>query len=332
MSLETIYVVRHGFRCTWSVNPVTGETTASILSPTGIPADPPLTAHGVDQSKELATHLIALEKPIDAVYSSPYYRCLQTISPFVKRTNDRRRSSSEDGGGALSPLTVRAERGISEFFGTAHFDHPVPADKPLLQRLFPEINEAYQSRVVPCRRGESIEDLYGRVRSAVENIIEQCDAEGHRTVILCTHAAVVIALGRVLTGEFPKTVDVEDFGAFTCGLSKFRRPKPDPELGHGVSEESRGGLATGAMENGCRQAPNGCSVAGGGMQNTGNWVCEANSDCSFLSGGQERGWSFSGDEAFDPGDRILAAGGVGQNLTNGIAAVRSRSRTGSSRL
>ncbi|KAG7133827.1 hypothetical protein HYQ45_008052 [Verticillium longisporum] len=31
----------------------------------------------------------------------------------------------------------------------------------------------------------------------------------------------------------------------------------------------------------------------------GGWICTQNSDCSFLSSGEERGWRFSGDESFD---------------------------------
>ncbi|KAG7152478.1 Transcription factor tau 55 kDa subunit like protein [Verticillium longisporum] len=84
MSLEVIYVARHGFRSNWLVDPATGDYSSSIRSPTGIASDPALTAHGVDQAKELGAHLLTVSPPIEAVYSSPYYRCLQTITPFVE--------------------------------------------------------------------------------------------------------------------------------------------------------------------------------------------------------------------------------------------------------
>lgn len=271
------------------MDPITGETAATVLSPTRIAADPPLTAHGVDQANELATHLAALQPPIDAVYSSPYYRCLQTISPFVTLGKDRsgRRTGRGSGPG---PVTIRAERGLSEFYGAAPFDHPVPAEITFLKRLFPSIDEDYQSRVVPSRKGESIEALYERVRSAVENIIEQCDAEGHRSVILCTHAAVVIALGRVLTGDIPKTVDVVDFGAFTCGLSVFRRSKHGSRAQPHQQDQGANRPDARALENRSHQVRHGSSDAEAEAQRIGSWVCDANSDCSFLSGGQERGW------------------------------------------
>lgn len=259
------------------MNPITGETAAVVLSPTGIPADPPLTAHGVDQANELATHLMAFEPPIDAVYSSPYYRCLQTISPFVTRRNES--------SGAGAPLAIQTERGLSEFFGAAPFDHPVPAEIPFLKGLFPDIDETHRSRVVPSRKGEAIEALYHRVKSAVEAIVEECDAKGHRTVILCSHAAVVIALGRVLTGDIPATVDVQDFGAFTCGLSKFRRSGADSKVDSHPKSDAGGPSVARGKGDGSSQARNSSSG-----DRTGNWVCEANSDCSFLSGGEERGW------------------------------------------
>jgi len=51
---------------------------------------------------------------------------------------------------------------------------------------------------------------------------------------------------------------------------------------------------------------------GRGVQ--GGWDCVVSGDCSFLSGGEERGWRFAGDESFHPPSvavaesRSLAAG------------------------
>lgn len=47
MAVHTIYLARHGFRLSWE--------TREWASPTGVPRDPPLSAHGVDQAKELAS-------------------------------------------------------------------------------------------------------------------------------------------------------------------------------------------------------------------------------------------------------------------------------------
>ncbi|TDZ31289.1 Transcription factor tau 55 kDa subunit [Colletotrichum spinosum] len=227
MQLSVQVDVGDTFRSNWLVDPSTGSYTASIPSPTGIPVDPALTAHGVDQAKELGAHLLTVDPPIDAVYSSPYYRCLQTITPFVSLKEDQLKSLREKHVGPSSDATtIRPEHGLCEWYGAAPFEHPTPASPDVLKPMFAHFDETYRSRVVPSRNGETIAQLHDRVAAAVEAIIAQCDAQGKRAVVLCSHAAAIIALGRVLTGVMPESIDAEDFRAFTCGLSVFRRKKP----------------------------------------------------------------------------------------------------------
>jgi transcription factor C subunit 7 len=59
--------------------------TTNVRSPTGIPSDPALTGYGEKQAEELANHILTLQPPVDAIYSSPFYRCLQTIKPLVEK-------------------------------------------------------------------------------------------------------------------------------------------------------------------------------------------------------------------------------------------------------
>ncbi|KAF7551584.1 hypothetical protein G7Z17_g4917 [Cylindrodendrum hubeiense] len=271
MPLEVIYVTRHGFRSTWSVDPTTGIYSASIPSPTGIPADPALTSHGVAQAKQMGSHLMTLDPPIDAVYSSPYYRCLETITPFVELKKQQLKKACP--GADATAATIRPEYGLGEFFGAAPFNHPIPAPSEKLKSFFPSYDDTYASALAPSRKGEGIDDLYRRVAGAMQAIIDRCDAEGRRAVVLCTHAAVVIALGRVLTGRIPDSVETEDFHAYTCGLSVYRLQ------GNATTARASGLSAT-------------------NLEHMGNWECEVNSDCSFLSSGEERGWHFSGDESF----------------------------------
>ncbi|KAF5677892.1 transcription initiation factor [Fusarium heterosporum] len=290
MSLEVIYVTRHGFRSGWSVDPLTGVYSASIRSPTGIPADPALTSHGVSQAKEMGKHLMTLDPPIDAVYSSPYYRCLQTITPFVELKQQQLNNELNIQGSATA--TICPEHGIGEFFGAAPFDHPIPASPDRLKELFPAYDDTCVSVITPSRKGETIKDLYVRVAAAMQGIIDRCDAEGKRAVVLCTHAAVVIALGRVLTGRIPDAVEEEDFHAFTCGLSRYRRR----------------GTRRSSVAN-----PNESQASVSERSSVGEWQCELDSDCSFLSSGEERGWKFSGDESF-PGTGSMSQGDVDSKL------------------
>lgn len=233
--------------------------------------DPALTAHGVEQSWELGRHLMTVEPPVEAVYSSPYYRCLQTITPFVEL--QRERCSKERHGGSSPACTmIRPEHGLCEWFGSAPFEHPGPASPSVLKSLFPAFDESYVSAQHPPRRGETLAQLQARLTATMQSIIDRCDAEYRRAVVLCTHAAVVIMLGRILTGRFPETVDADDFRAFTCGLSVYRRRL--------ISQDEQGPRGDGTLP---ENKPNPRAVVGA-------WSCEANSDCSFLTCGEERGW------------------------------------------
>ncbi|KAL7627034.1 C6 zinc cluster transcription factor-like protein [Parahypoxylon ruwenzoriense] len=318
MSLEVIYVTRHGFRSAWSVEPSTGNYTAYIRSPTGLPTDPALTSHGVDQANELASHLLKLDPPIEQVYSSPYYRCLQTIQPFV-RNFSRIKAQSYGNVSGRPTFEIRADLGLSEWYGLASFEHPPSAPLDELQSYFPEIDATYASTLAPSRHGESLPHLHSRVAKVIDTIIRRSDREGHKAVMICTHAAVVIALGRVLTGRME-----EDFDAFTCGLSAYRRQgsqgiqtfmdSNDESNPYSVASAARGEKQIGGPGSTTRSEadpaggvdrhphdsrwpdPAPSQMRGTGLH--GGWICELDSDCSFLSGGEERGWRFSGDESF----------------------------------
>lgn len=308
------------------VDPSTGKYTAAIRSPTGIANDPALTAHGLDQARELGRHLLTVDPPVERVYSSPFYRCLQTIEPFARAAAAAAQAS--DAPTSLQDLKVRVEPGVAEWFGAAPFAHPSPAPPDALAALFPDmLDEHYRPEVVPPSRGESVAELHDRVALAAARIIERCDAEGARSVVICTHAAAVIALGRVLTGHMPEdVVGADDFGAFTCGLSVYRRKKraaaavgaettapaaaaakAPATLDNALPVETRelGDLPTGQdvqqLQVSAAAVPATREVRSsiprsrmdawrGGRGVGGGWICESNSDCSFLSGGCERGW------------------------------------------
>jgi transcription factor C subunit 7 len=123
--------------------------------------------------------------------------------------------------------------------------------------LFGNLDHDYVSSINPALKGEKIVELHERVRNALNHIITTMDNDPGqpKTVLICTHAATMIAAGRVLTGRMPDDLDEDDFKCFTAGLSKYVRRSTDPDRG----------------------------VAG-------NWDCELNSETSYLSGGAERGW------------------------------------------
>ncbi len=283
MPVKEILLLRHGHRLAWTFNPQTQTYTSVHPFPTGLPADPPLASHGVRQSHETAAHLSKLLLPQIkrdrlVIYSSLFYRCPETLRPSVEAFH-----------GMGWKGTVRGERGVGEWFGTAPFEQPVPGDSGVLRdRFFPWL-EGRESRVLPNSYGEKIDELHDRVARALGVIVKEVDMEykgkgraGEEiTVLVCGHAAPIIASGRVLTGRMPMDSSEEDFKCFTCGLSRFvRRSKTTAELSD-----------TEAAREVKEWRTNG-GVAGG-------WDCTMNSSCEHLSQGEERGWHFVGEEGFD---------------------------------
>jgi transcription factor C subunit 7 len=259
----------------------------------------PLTAHGVEQARELAAHLDGLAPPIERVYSSPYYRCLQTVEPFVRQRVAARAAaaaaatgsgSGSDGDGDGERLRIRPETGLAEWYGSAPFEQPRPAPVDRLRPLFPGLLAGDHAPLLDVpRRGETMAQLHARVALALGRIVDQGDAEGVRAVLLCSHAAAIIAMGRVLTGRMPPDPDEDDFRAFTCGLSMYRRRRVGGTSASSAAalvatgNETRGSSAASAKEEEAESWRDGRGVRGG-------WDVLLNSDCSFLTGGEERGW------------------------------------------
>ncbi|KAL5362893.1 histidine phosphatase superfamily [Aspergillus floccosus] len=315
MPLDTIYLTRHGHRLNWTIDYKTGEYKSQFPTPTGNPADPTLTSHGVRQSFELAAHLVspAVHPKPFRVYSSPFYRCLQTIQPAVealKEAQQRQITTGTDHGiDAAAELDVRIENGVGEWFGpTSFFHHPSPASPAELKSHFPNILAAdttTSAHVYPSTRGETIAQLHDRLATALAAIIADVDAEiaqlertqppSSKAILICSHAAPLIAIGRALTGRMPEDSGEEDFNVFTAGLSTFVRRQPAQKQ---QETQSEGVLAPGTriVRPEVAKVPcwKGTGVAGG-------WDCVVNGDCNFLSGGAERGWHFSGEESFDTG-------------------------------
>jgi transcription factor C subunit 7 len=299
MGVTEILLLRHGHRLAWTLDPSTGTYTSSHPFPTRLPADPPLAAHGARQAVETGAFLHqTLLEPARAgrlrIYSSLFYRCLETLRPMVEKL----RAEFTDQPDVLKHLEVRGERGVGEWFGHAWFKQPGPGEAAMLkERFFPWVDAEYVSRVIPDEHGERIETLHKRIARAMEEVVQYVDAEytemgrGREevTLLICGHAAQIIASGRALTGQMPEDFDEEDFRCYTCGISRFvKRTEFD---GEGQWDRRLG-------------------VAGG-------WDCVENSGCGHLSEGEERGWPFHGDESFDSygmqGPRT-STGGVGSAL------------------
>ncbi|KAH7915802.1 histidine phosphatase superfamily [Hygrophoropsis aurantiaca] len=182
--IETIYIARHGFRLNW--------VNTNWKSVTGLPRDPPLAAYGETQAQELADYFLSLpaEQRPTAVFSSPYYRCLQTAKPTSEALN----------------LPIYVEHGLSEWYSPAAPGtglHPRPAPAAELQAYFPTIDPVWSSLWHPSRRGEDLPQLHARTAGVLGALIPEIEARfpGAKRVLLVSHAATVIALARALLGE-----------------------------------------------------------------------------------------------------------------------------------
>lgn len=271
MTVHEILLVRHANRLPWTLNPQNGSYTNALPYPTGLPADPPLSSSGVSQSEELGIYLSALLDPLIhpnrlQIYSSPFYRCLETLKPTVEKLKEAKWEGA-----------VKARRGLGEWFGKAEWKQPVPEMARKLRDgwfLWLEGEDGAANGVVPGAYGEGIKELHERVGRGLEEVFREVEGESGDqkvTLLICFHAAGVIAAGRMLTGRIPSDWSEPDFKCFTAGVSRFVR-----------KEDGKGGL--------------------------GEWTCTMNSGCEHLSQGEERGWGFQGEESFDSMATVEKAG------------------------
>jgi transcription factor C subunit 7 len=202
--LDTIYICRHGFRMSW--------VGAETFLPTGRPRDPVLTAHGQSQARHLADYFSSLpasERP-QLIVSSPYYRCLQTSVPTAS---------------ALE-LELVAEPGLAEWFPTVTPRtgvHPSPARAQYMQEFIPQLSLSWTPMLYPDANGESISQLHARARRVLDLIAQRCEELGVKRVLICSHAATIIAMGRVLLNDDTDGKRTKFIGAGTASLSKYVR-------------------------------------------------------------------------------------------------------------
>ncbi|KAL2800485.1 histidine phosphatase superfamily [Aspergillus keveii] len=322
MPLDTIYLVRHGNRNNWTIDLENNTYIPEFPTPTGNPADPTLNASGIKQSYELAEYISGdgFEPKPSFVYSSPFYRCVQTIQPVVEALNRK------DGGreGRDLGVSVRVENGLGEWFGGIPFTLPLPSTATILKTHFPTCLRAdpeadYTCFVTPPGRGETLAQLHDRVASTLSAIIAHADAEINaleaklppdtprtsKAILISSHAAPMIGMGRALTGQMPAEFSEKDFFVFTAGLSTFAR-----------RGKASGSMSASAFE-GAVEVPDWKGGKGVG----GGWECVRNGDTSFLSEGAASGWHFDGESSFDTSTTMVKAANVDTKATVTTAVV-----------
>ncbi|CUA72244.1 putative protein YNL108C [Saccharomyces cerevisiae S288c] [Rhizoctonia solani] len=217
--VRTILIARHGFRLNWLTN--------DWASPTGTKKDPPLAAYGVAQAADLANFIKSLpeEHRPTLLFSSPYYRCLQTTNP-----------TSE-----VLGIPIYVEHGLSEWYspvtpGTGL--HPRPQSAETLKQYFPSIDPSWESIYYPDRRGETVKGVHDRCAEFLDAFISRIENHptfgAHKNILLVSHAATCAALVRHLVNDRVLPIRVG-----TCSLSILERSEDDRWVPQGELVEAK---------------------------------------------------------------------------------------------
>lgn len=162
-------------------------------------ADPELSAAGHAQTRHLAEYLTA-EAPLDALYSSPLNRALQTAAPVAERFG----------------LDVVVDDGVAEW--DRHSNEYVPIE---------ELKAADDPRWQALLRGEwtshdeSPEQFAARVVDAIEAIVAR--HRGERAAVVChggvinTYLAHVLGLAGQHSFFYPNYTSIHRVAAATSG-------------------------------------------------------------------------------------------------------------------
>ncbi|WOO82871.1 putative protein [Vanrija pseudolonga] len=228
--LEYLYVCRHGFRTNWT-------NSGMMKGPTGVIRDFPLTVYGHTQAAELGAFLSSPDRtaphpPPERVISSPFIRCVATSAPTAAALTRAGKNGA-----------IAIDHGVMEYYGTTPANtglHPRPAPNGAadLDQFYPGmLDEEYGSTLYPSRHGERVRDVFARAELFADTWVGRMDEEGVRSAVVFSHAAIVIALGRVLTGDLSLQVSA------ACAATSLYRRKPGTLGGAGDWERVYDGRA-----------------------------------------------------------------------------------------
>jgi len=149
----------------------------------------------------------------EIIFSSPFYRCLQTSAPIAE----------------VLELDVLLEPGIGEWYKPDREVIPDPAKFEVLSPFFPRLKNTWEPTIKPSLKGETPEQILERCQRFVKEFIPKFEAHHPKieTVLFVTHAAAKIALGMALLGFNSVYDSLDDEGtklrAGACSLDKFER-------------------------------------------------------------------------------------------------------------
>ncbi|KAL3228532.1 Transcription factor tau 55 kDa subunit [Nakaseomyces bracarensis] len=258
MAVKTIYLARHGYRANWILG---AEVPAP---PTGINGDVQLAKHGIKQAHELGRYMLALDEQPELIFSSPFFRCLETSEPIAD----------------FLEVPVYIERGFGEWYRPDRPVIPVPADNETLEKFFHDkIRLEWESCAIPSEKGETEEELFKRCQDVLDKFIRKIEEDfpNVETVMIITHGATKIALGLSLLGRPTTRCTVgegskEYLRCGSCSLDKFQVQPELKEDANANDEDDDELVTTPPLER--------------------KWLCTMNGNTEFLSRGEEMNWGF----------------------------------------
>lgn len=169
--MQTLWLVRHAHRLDF-VQPEWFNTATYRY-------DPPLSVEGFDRANSLAQQLSQVQ--IERIYTSPFLRTIQTADPLAR----------------LLQLPIRLEWGLCEWLcqdWTDGFPETTPINESI--RCYPNIDDAYQSLVIPCYP-EDIQELDARIVTIAGKLV-QGNSENSLAI---AHKGSVLGIAAALTGD-----------------------------------------------------------------------------------------------------------------------------------
>jgi len=166
-----VWVVRHGFRMDF--------LDKEWVKTADRPYDPPLHPLGMEQAEETAERLKA--EKIDWIFTSPFYRTLQTAEIIGKALNKE----------------VRVEAGLSEWLTARDFKYkPVLHDLSELDSEMTRLQGDYRSFSTPGfpEEEDALDERTGR---SVQTIIDSCEGN----ILFISHASPIGSIYKAMTGK-----------------------------------------------------------------------------------------------------------------------------------
>ncbi|KYR00997.1 hypothetical protein DLAC_02073 [Tieghemostelium lacteum] len=192
--MSTIYLTRHGLREDW-VNKLWKNTAERV-------SDTPLSKEGFVLANELGSSLVG--SGITQIISSPMERCVQTSTAIAEKLN----------------IPIKIDYGVAEYIGPnpKEEDELKPLTVEQLHKLYKYVDLEYKSSTDILPGKETLQDLHVRCKKCIDILKERFAGQ---TIIIVTHAATLIALGRAVVD------DIEyQFRTGVCSLTKASQ---DPE-------------------------------------------------------------------------------------------------------